>query len=360
MNEAETIHLVAAANEAYAAPLCVSVRSALDHLREGARIELHVLADGVSSETRARLEAFWGDRLEVEWIVPDNEAIAALVPDCGYAAAPATYYRLLMGSVLDPALDKVIYLDVDTVVLGDLCELWELDMGHHVVLAVQDACIQFLPPALVDPTDEQPIERALPYFNSGVMVVDLRAWRRVGAEITARGLATSDRIRRKFYEQDALNVSLAGRWGAISPDWNRQFSIDLLGDWRCSPYSEIDFERALTAPKIVHFCTETKPWQRVCDHPAEYTEIFRALLDEAGWSEDLDAPLSRAETLREFFASAHRAVLHRLAIVARARNRRLAALSVFPQILRLSLSRPWVLISVPVRAAMEGRLAWRS
>ena len=41
--------------------------------------------------------------------------------------------RLLMGNILSKNIDKIIYLDGDTIVRGCLGELWDLDMKNKII-----------------------------------------------------------------------------------------------------------------------------------------------------------------------------------------------------------------------------------
>lgn len=49
---------------------------------------------------------------------------------------PATYLRLLLTEVLP--LDKLIYIDADTLVLGDISDLFAIDLDERVLAGVPD------------------------------------------------------------------------------------------------------------------------------------------------------------------------------------------------------------------------------
>jgi lipopolysaccharide biosynthesis glycosyltransferase len=50
----------------------------------------------------------------------------------------ATYFRLLIPSLLPPLLNKVIFLDSDIVINGPLDSLWATDMAGQPIAAVSD------------------------------------------------------------------------------------------------------------------------------------------------------------------------------------------------------------------------------
>ena len=53
----------------------------------------------------------------------------------------ATYYRLLLPTLLDKAIDRVLYLDCDVIVLKDISELFKVNLDGFGVAAVKDSCL---------------------------------------------------------------------------------------------------------------------------------------------------------------------------------------------------------------------------
>lgn len=344
MGEDRTIALLMAADEAYAAPLAVCVASLLEHLPPGVGVDLFLIGPGLTPSTLARLEAWWRDRVTLrEFLVP-SERLSALRDLVGARAVPA-HLRAFLGSTLPAEIEKVIYLDADLLVLGDVRELWELDLEGQTLLATQDTYVQDLPRHCLPPGE--PPCRAQPYFNSGVMVIDVRAWRASGVEA-----AYLDAVRRvghhsRWADQDALNASLVGRWGTLPPRWNRQFALRLYPDWRCAPHSEEEFREARSAPAIVHFCSRSKPWHPFCDHPEEEVRAFRSWLQRVPLDVHPVMP-GRLDRTLERFARPHRLLLDTIAAAVRSRQRRHALAVMLPGILRVAATYPWTIVSVPL------------
>ncbi len=344
VREQDTISIALAADESYSVALCVALYTILENLRAESKIDLYVLTSDIRVETRRRLEETWGSRVLGHWVSPDDTRARQLVASTGHAACPSAYYRLFIASLLPANLSKVIYLDADVMVRGDIHDLWQEEMHGNIVLAVQDSCIQ---------TSRGSGCNSQRYFNSGVMVIDLSAWRREGIE--ARCVETARELRRfaKYNEQAALNKCLAGRWGALSPVWNRQSSVDLFPDWQSSPYEEEEFQQLRQDPAIIHFTTATKPWHRISDHSKSQTEAYRKAIVRAGWTEWHRPPLSILQKVIDFFAKPHRRLLHLGSAVRQARRRSHAAVAIFPEILGITLLSPWTVLSVPLAVARE-------
>lgn len=329
----QRIALLMAVDASYAGPLCVTVESVLAHLRPGVGVDLHLMEDGIGTAMRRALVSAWGDRVVPHWVTMAPIEVAAL-RRYGYMSSPAANFRLLVGSRLPPEVTKVIYLDADLLVRKDLVEIWERDMGGKVVLAVQDSYVQTGP-------------ASGGYFNSGVMVIDLQAWRAARMEQACHEAAGRDHHRTRWLDQHVLNLCLAGRWGALPPVWNKQFAIDFFPDWRCSPYDELEFAEARRDPAILHFCSGTKPWQAVCDHSARDVDAYRAALTRTGWR---GAFPDRGSAWQRIGAP-HRRLLDTLAIAVRAKRRAYAMRAMLPAMLRLALRHPWTVVTVPLSIA---------
>jgi lipopolysaccharide biosynthesis glycosyltransferase len=224
-------------------------------------------------------------------------------------------------------------------------------MQGKIVLAVQDSYIQRFPARFFQAQKKTDIQ--LPYFNSGVMVIDLKGWRAEGLE--QRCLEAAERLkhRTKWLDQDVLNICLAGRWGLLPPFWNKQFSLGLFPDWQCSPYEEVEFQEARSHPAIIHFCTRTKPWHCFSDHPREVVLAYQAALRQAPFGARLPPRSSPLQRIAEFFAAPHRSLLDTIAAALRARRRKHAIQAMLPDMLKLAVLHPWTLVTVPVSVVRE-------
>ena len=86
--------------------------------------------------------------------------------------------RLLLDQLLPSELNKILYLDGDTINISSLTKLWNLDMGNCVL----GACIE----ATINQTYRENLGmKNLPYVNAGVLLINLKKWRdeKIGAKI---------------------------------------------------------------------------------------------------------------------------------------------------------------------------------
>ena len=289
--------LALAADEGYALPLAVTVRSILDNSPQR-QFDLFVLDGGISQVSRDMAERSWDrDRLRVTWLRPDLGALQGL-PVSGHINLVA-YCRFLLPGLLPPWLDKVIYLDSDLLFRADAGRLWEEPLAGAWCLAVPDVSMPVFDAvkALDRPARCAPYLAALrpvsnyarlaiqpdaAYLNSGLLVIDLARWRADGVPRLLFECLARNRFFVRFHDQYALNVVLAGRWRALDMRWNQGAHIYRYPSWEDSPFSEDAYRLVREDPFVVHFSSRDKPWHYGYRHPSSQ-EFFR-YLDCTAWA----------------------------------------------------------------------------
>src|SRR5438105_354121 len=190
---AEPISIVSAADDNYAMPLAVTIRSVIDSLPKHQPLAVNILDGGLTDESKRRLAHSWSARnVSVAWLSPPVGQIADLKTENHLNLV--TYLRLFMPSLLPQTLDRVIFLDADLLIQKDLSELWATELDDAPIAAVNDYFTPYLNtreaigrPSICDKHPDKchpvPNYRELGlngtagYFNAGVMVVNLDKWR---------------------------------------------------------------------------------------------------------------------------------------------------------------------------------------
>ena len=198
----------------------------------------------------------------------------------------AAYLRLLIVEILPKSIDRIIYLDSDLVVEGNLRQLWEAEVGDNLALAVQDFWNPYVscPDALPETYEQLGISAHTPYFNTGVMVINLKQWR--AQKIVPKVLAFTNQYHNliRYADQDGINAAIAGRVGLLDPKWNVMVHIVDSFGWAfdLSDAKKQDQQDALLqAPWILHFTSPVKPWHPYYIGPAQ-TRFFY-YLKRCGW-----------------------------------------------------------------------------
>jgi lipopolysaccharide biosynthesis glycosyltransferase len=189
------------------------------------------------------------------------------IPDAAVAELPvrgpftkAMWYRILLPQLL-PDVDRVLYLDVDTIASDSLEPLWALDLADSYLAAVTNV---FQHNHL-----HRPAELGLPgsqqYFNSGVLLMNLAAMRRDDCTGALFSCAIERADGLEWPDQDALNLVLGSRRLALHPRWNCMNSV-LTFPASIDVFGAAAVEEARTHPGIRHFegPLENKPWHYLC------------------------------------------------------------------------------------------------
>lgn len=262
MSAAE-LHLACscAADGRYAPHSAAMIHSALAH---GGDLDVHIhylTGPGFPADAANRLRAMVDDGggfITFHRIPGDRVEGLPVLPH----APVSLWYRIFLPTVLTDH-PRVLYLDLDTIVLDDLRPLWRTDLGDAYLGAVTNVFMrehQGRGPHLGLASDHD-------YFNSGVMLMNLEAWREDDATERIREYALRNAPRMGWADQDVMNVLLGHRRLRLHPRWNAMNSI-LNFPWSVETFDGRTLEEARTHPGIRHFegPSINKPWHYMCEH----------------------------------------------------------------------------------------------
>lgn len=278
MPQDKVISVVFASDNVTAMPLAAAIASIL--LRKGpkSRLDLHVLACGISRKSRRHIESvvarLGAEQATLSWHEINGSYLRQL--NRFYIRStrpypPASYARLLMGRILPKNLGRVIYMDTDTMTRTDLAALWEMDFGGAVALVVRDLphdsgqAARLCETLSAEDREHYGVTRDMMYFQSGVMCIDLSRFRNGVDQEVWELMERYPQF--TFPDQDALNAVLSRLHQLVDPRWNQMTAIYWYSDAASSPYDRNAYTSLLEAPYIVHFSGRPKPWEEGCRHP---------------------------------------------------------------------------------------------
>lgn len=279
-----------AADNNVAKGLAAAMRSTADRLREGGRAGRFFVVDcGVSSAAKRAIERSLRDTTStVTWLGAGRggDLLRSLSSRSSRPYPASAYARLLLPALLPNDVHRVLYLDADIVVRRDPSPLWDEPMDGDVLFAVAD-----LPHdngnaariARVVDQGDYPYRESSAYFQSGVLLMDIEAFRREGiADRAIRFLARYPGM--QFPDQDALNALLVDRTRLIDPRWNQMAAAYAYDVARAdeSPFDAETLRHLQRDPFIVHYSGRPKPWEPGCRHPLR--DEWTAALDRTVWT----------------------------------------------------------------------------
>ena len=172
----------------------------------------------------------------------------------------ATYYRLILADLL-PDINRIIYLDGDTLIYTDLSEMYNLDMENNIILGFVDNSYK--------KAEEFGI-KTYKYIVAGVLLINLKKIRK--ENFTSKFFEFMDKNQDKLTQEDqtVINIVLHGRIGFLPPKfgiWNfvnkeavlrhNNYGNENLG---IKAYDEKEILKAWNIPSIIHY-VRAKPWK---------------------------------------------------------------------------------------------------
>lgn len=132
----------------------------------------------------------------------------------------ASTFRLLLSKIISPAVEKIIYLDADTIVNLDIRELWRVELEDKPLAAIPDALPQTVPLC------QDGFVKFENYFNSGVLLMNLEKWR-TDAKFLGGGVDfVGKNSRYVFADQDILNYCFSEKYLKLPPKFNTYVWIE--------------------------------------------------------------------------------------------------------------------------------------
>ena len=278
MSSSDSIFIACSCDEHYAPGLAAMVRSLLDRYTGRRTLSLFVLETNLSPNTKKRLLRSWrDDRLSVQFLRPDPSLFEGL--PCLHGVHPAMYYYLALPELL-PHVEKILKMDADMLILRDISELWETEVGSSPMAATTELLAPYVssPRALAN-YETLKIPPMTKYCNAGLQLMNLRQWRTEGIAKKILHYTRTHRTILRYWDQDGVNAILAGRWLTVDDRWNVEAEALMLTGW--TPDDPTIVEEIIRDAWILHFVVY-KPWKKHCPHPR--TALFlHTLLHTAWW-----------------------------------------------------------------------------
>ena len=275
----ENMNVAYHSSDTFSSILAVSMVSIMENNKSMEDITFYVLEKQISEHNKQKLKEMvesYGRKI-VLIPMPDMQK------DFNFPIARVrkkwildSYCRLFLGSILPKDVERVLYLDCDTLCHGDLQEFWGMDLQGCYCGAVTDAVGEHY-------YELFNMNKTSRYCNSGMVLFDLKRWREDGMEDKV-----AEYVREKngfvfFMEQSVMNIVLQDKINILHPKYNTYTLISELTyqelKWlrHCKRfYSKQECDEARRDPRLIHltnlFLVKGRPWLEGNNHP--YKDIF--------------------------------------------------------------------------------------
>ena len=261
----QKIQIFYACDDGFVKFTIVSLFSMMQNASREHQYHIHVLHTNIEPETEKRMLAMADECFEISF---DNvsgylDDLCERLPLRDYYSN-TTYYRMFIAEMF-PEIDKAIYIDSDTIVQGDISEMYAIDIKDYDVAACHEQAM------VQEDVYGTYVEKCLGldrnrFFNAGIILINCKSFREnniLERFVKLLGVYNC----RVTQDEDYLNILCADRVLFLPQTWNSE----VFGEMIDSPEN----------CKIIHYIMVAKPWHfadcRLGDifwRYAEQTEVY--------------------------------------------------------------------------------------
>lgn len=214
----------------------------------------YVLHSDLEAEDMAAIQSAAGKRMEFHFVSVPGSLFEGFPVSKRYPQQ--IYYRLSAPLLLPPELERILYLDVDTIVINSLAELAVMPFDGTYFMActhVQKALTKLNQVRLG-------IEREVPYINSGVMLLNLPLFRE-HLDLTEIRAFANEKNRVLFLPDQDILTALYGGHVKLLDSLLYNLSDRVLAFHNTESKAEkLDTNWVRENGVIIHYCGKLKPW----------------------------------------------------------------------------------------------------
>ncbi len=245
-----------AIDDGYIPFLAVAIKSLIENASKEYEYIIKVLHTNVKEKNVRKIKKFETENVNIEFV--NLSYYIKKVQDKLYTRdyyTNTTYFRMFLPE-LYPQYDKVLYLDSDIVVLGDISQLYNTEIGTNLVAAAPDDIIQYNKVFQEYAEKVVGVVKYQNYFNAGILLMNLDQLRKFNFQDKFLYLLGTVKFS-VAQDQDYLNRLCKGRVTLINNQWDIMPVIN----------RKINKEDI----KIIHYNFAYKPWRF---EDVQYKEYF--------------------------------------------------------------------------------------
>lgn len=269
------LHVIMAADNDYVPYMGTCILSLLENnIKCFEMIKIYIIDNGISDENKIKLtkqcDAFQYTSISFFDL---RERFSAIHPLVENGWNNSIYGRFFLDDVVDKSVEKVLYLDSDTIVNASLEDLMTTDLTDYCLAGVTDISAEHQKELLGMPHSSL-------YINSGVLLVNMNKWRKLN--ITKKLIEFINTFPEKLLcpDQDALNAVCSNMTLILPVKYNYGWMLTerrLRWDYYAAsfPYSYDEIydtiKNSYENVVIFHYFGPLKPWRK-----GECPKLFEA------------------------------------------------------------------------------------
>lgn len=247
----------------------ISMLSLFDSNKHLDEIKVFLLGENISKENKTILkqitEEYQRECLIID--LPDIDIPSSLITTRWPRSA---FSRLYVAELLPASLDRVLYLDCDTIILNSLENLEKVNINQFPVYGVKD-CIGMPYRKNIG------LKKDSIYINAGVLLFNLDKMRQINISELIDCFLANYKQTVHYADQDVLNGIFNGKIGILPPAYD-VMTLECVYKYEDilklrkpqNYYSKKTIDHAVENPIIVHYTTcmlNIRPWFNNSNHP---------------------------------------------------------------------------------------------
>lgn len=280
------MNVMYAADDNYAEIMGVSIKSMMQ-TNKWCKIHFYLVEDNISRSNK--------DKLERMIIQDGNEVTFISKPDIRKMLgvelktlrwSDSAYSRLFLEELFgkEYTMEKLLYMDCDTLIVDSLKDLWNMDVTDYIGAACLE-CMSNMHKWIIGakPRDN--------YINTGMLLLNVKRWIMENIQDVEVEFIRKYCGRTEYVDQGVINGTISNRFMLVSPRYNLttlayDFTYDEMQIYRKPHfgYTKKEWEEAVKNPAVVHFTTSflsVRPWFEGSEHP--YAKLWKEMHDRTPW-----------------------------------------------------------------------------
>lgn len=292
------MYVIYHSSDSFASVTGVSLLSLFENNKHMDSIQVLYIERGMTEENKSRLRSVaeqYGRSIEFMTMPNWSKKLDIQLKSCKTGWLGFGYNRLFLTEFVPEDVERVLYLDSDTLVEGPLDELWNTNLDGYYMAGVDD-CLSSTYRKLVDLKEGT-------YCNAGVLLMNLKKWREDNVLSVFMDVLKANNGYFVFNEQSILNSVFAGKVKVLHQKFNVNSLVYLfeynelmkLRKPKNFSYSPEEYYEARNHPVLTHytgnFYVHRRPWVEDSDHP--HKDAFLRYRAMTPWAEEPLAPDTR-------------------------------------------------------------------
>lgn len=285
------MYICYASSDFYARETGISLLGLLDNNPGLATDKIFILDYGITDENKKKINNIVDNYdKKIEYLSAKSilENIQFELKLENFRGSLATYSRAFIDKLIPVYVKKLLYIDSDTVVTGDVTGLEFFDMGDCCMAGA--AAVGFY-----DGRHSEELELISGntcYYSCGIVLFDLNNWKKRDCfSMMADVLKKKDNY--PYADQTLINNAIPEKWLKLLPIKYNYTSHIFNAKWRLRQmkqgnwYSEEEILECVQSPSIVHYPGNplNRPWYKGC--LSDQQDVYLKYRNLSPWKEDL-------------------------------------------------------------------------